>query len=251
MLSQEQQTRYARHVALPEIGEAGQQKLLDARILVIGAGGLGSPALLYLAAAGVGTLGVADADTAELSNLQRQVLHDMHALGVPKTDSARQKIRAINPDVRVIAHACYVAAENIAALLCDYDFVLDCTDNFASKFQINDACVAAGKPFCHAGIAHFAGQLMTWLPNGAYPCYRCVFPAPPPPEAAPKAGPVGALPGVVGSLQAMEALKYILGTGTLLAGRLLIYDALGGTFRQIPLQRRGSCTAAHAQAASK
>ncbi|MDR3314390.1 MAG: HesA/MoeB/ThiF family protein [Oscillospiraceae bacterium] len=244
-LTTEQQQRYARHIALGGVGAAGQAKLLRAKVLLIGVGGLGSPAALYLAAAGVGTIGLADADAVSLSNLQRQVIHTTADLGRPKALSAGDAMRAINPDVTVNAHRLFVTAANILPLLADYDFVLDCTDTFAAKFLINDACVLAGKPFSHAGILRFGGQLMTYAPGRGAPCYRCVFAAPPPAgqAAEPPAGPIGALPGVIGSLQAMEAIKYITGQGELLLGCLLTYDALKTEFRKIKLPRRTDCAA--------
>ena len=239
-LSPSQHERYARQILLPEIGAKGQQRLLAARVLVIGAGGLGSPAALYLAAAGVGTLGVADHDAVELSNLQRQILHTTPDLGKPKALSACASLQALNPDVEVVPHCLRAQTDTIDALIAPYDFILDCTDNFAAKFLINDACVRLRKPFSHAGIQGFNGQLLTWVPGGG-PCYRCVFPEPPPEAEAGANGVVGALPGVIGSLQAMEALKYILGLGGLLTGRLLCYEGLWGDFRAVKVKRREGC----------
>ncbi|MDR1928228.1 MAG: sulfur carrier protein ThiS [Oscillospiraceae bacterium] len=239
----EELERYSRHILLKEIGVKGQRKLQNARVLIIGAGGLGAPAALYLAAAGVGVIGVADADTVELSNLQRQVIHSANDLGKPKVLSAKESMEAINPHVRVNACQEYVCAENIAALIRDYDFVLDGTDNFPAKFLINDACVMAQKPFSHAGILRFGGQLMTYVP-GAGPCYRCAFKEPPPPDAVPtcrEAGVVGAMGGVIGSLQAMEAVKFITGAGKLLTGSLLTFDALTMEFRKVRLPRNPRC----------
>lgn len=236
-LTNEQLERYSRHIILKEVGLKGQKKLLNAKVLIIGAGGLGAPAALYLAAAGVGTIGIADADEVDLSNLQRQVIHTTKDLGVPKVESARQTMEEINPDVKVIPHQVYVTSDNVMDLIQDYDFILDGTDNFATKFLINDACVLAKKPFCHAGILRFQGQLMTYVP-GEGPCYRCVFKEPPPKDAVPtcrQAGVIGAMAGVIGCLQALEAIKYIVGNGELLTGQLLTFNALTMEFRKIKL----------------
>ena len=239
-LTNEQIQRYQRHLILKGVGVSGQKKLLNAKVLVIGAGGLGAPVLLYLAAAGVGTLGIADADTVDLSNLQRQVIHATKDVGKPKTESAKQTIQEINPDVKVITYREYVTAKNILSIIADYDFIIDGTDNFPAKFLINDACVLAKKPFCHAGIIRFSGQLMTYVPDEG-PCYRCIFKEMPPKDAVPtckEAGVIGAVAGVIGSLQAMEAVKYITGTGELLTGQLLTYDALTSQFRKIKVPKR-------------
>ena len=233
----EQTERYSRHTVLREIGAEGQEKLLDSRVLIIGAGGLGSSAAMYLTAAGVGTIGIADADEVELSNLQRQILHSTDDLGKAKVESARETMNRLNPDVTVNTYRTCAAAGNIMDLIAGYDFIIDGTDNFAAKFLINDACVMAEKPFSHAGILGFEGQLMTYVP-GEGPCYRCVFGAPPPEGAVPtgrQAGVIGAMPGVIGSLQAMEAIKYITGAGELLTGYLLTYNALKMEFRKIKL----------------
>jgi len=242
-LGNEQLERYSRHILLREVGAHGQEKLLDTRVLIIGAGGLGSPAAMYLAAAGVGTLGIADDDEVDLSNLQRQILHGSTDVGKAKTDSARETLTALNPDVRVRTHRVRVTAENITELIADYDFVIDATDNFAAKFLINDACVLAKKPFCHGGVLRFSGQLMTYVP-GRGPCYRCAFKAPPPPDAVPNSrqvGVLGAVAGVIGCLQALEALKYILGAGQLLTGRLLTVDALDMELRTVALPAAQDC----------
>ncbi|MGN1114841.1 MAG: thiazole biosynthesis adenylyltransferase ThiF [Oscillospiraceae bacterium] len=233
----EQLERYSRHIILKEVGVKGQKKLLNSKVLVIGAGGLGSPAAMYLAAAGVGTIGIADADEVDLSNLQRQIIHSTADVGKPKVQSAKETMEAINPDVRVVTYHTFVDSENIPDLIKDYDFIIDGTDNFPAKFLINDACVMAQKPFCHAGIIRFKGQLMTYVP-GQGPCYRCVFRNPPPKDAVPtckQAGIIGAMAGVIGSLQAMEAVKYIVGAGELLTGYLLTFDALKMEFRKIKL----------------
>ena len=230
----EQLERYSRHIILKEIGVKGQKKLLNASVLIIGAGGLGAPAALYLAAAGVGKIGIVDADVVDLSNLQRQVIHTTEDIGKPKVESAAETMRAINPDVEVVTHRDFVSSYNIRELIRGYDFVLDGTDNFPAKFLINDACVMENKPFSHAGIIRFKGQLMTVVP-GEGPCYRCVFKNPPPPDAVPTCKQAG----VIGSLQAMEAVKFITGTGELLIGKLLTYDALKMEFHTIKLPPRG------------
>jgi molybdopterin/thiamine biosynthesis adenylyltransferase len=191
----------------------------------------------------VGVIGIADSDVVELSNLQRQIIHHSTDLGVPKVESAKRKMEAINPDVRVVTHQIWVGAENILEIIRDYDFVIDGTDNFATKFLINDACVMAGIPYSHAGVLHFIGQTLTVLPNQS-PCYRCVFPEPPPPNSIPtcsQAGVLGVLPGVIGTIQATEAIKYLLGVGDLLTGRLLVYDAEGMDFHISPIARKRDC----------
>lgn len=233
----EQLERYSRHIILKEIGAKGQKKLLNAKALIIGAGGLGAPAAMYLAAAGVGTIGIVDADEVDLSNLQRQIIHATKDLGKPKVQSAKETMNDLNPDVTVNTYHTFVTSENIREIIRDYDFIIDGTDNFPAKFLINDACVMEKKPFSHAGIIRFKGQLMTYVP-GEGPCYRCVFRDPPPKDAVPtckQAGVVGAMGGVIGSLQAMEAIKYIVGKGQLLTGYLLTYDALTMDFRKIKL----------------
>jgi len=241
--SNEQLNRYSRHIILSEVGVKGQKKLMDAKVLIVGAGGLGAPAALYLAAAGVGVIGIADADEVDLSNLQRQVIHTTPDVGKAKVLSAKETMQAINPDVTVNTHRLFVNAENIMELIAGYDFVIDGTDNFPAKFLINDACVLAKKPFSHAGIIRFKGQLMTYVP-GEGPCYRCVFREPPPPDAVPtcrQAGVIGAIGGIIGSLQAMETVKYIIGKGDLLTGSLLTYDALKMDFHKIKLPKVKDC----------
>ncbi|MCD8019114.1 MAG: thiazole biosynthesis adenylyltransferase ThiF [Clostridiales bacterium] len=235
----EQLERYSRHIILKEVGVKGQKKLLNAKVLIIGAGGLGAPAAMYLAAAGVGTIGIADADEVDLSNLQRQIIHATEDVGKAKVQSAKETMNKMNPDVKVNTYRTFVDSENIMDLIRDYDFIIDGTDNFPAKFLINDACVMAKKPFSHAGIIRFQGQLMTYVP-GEGPCYRCVFRNPPPKDAVPtckQAGVIGAMGGVIGSLQAMEAIKYIIGKGDLLTGTLLTYDALKMEFRRVPLPK--------------
>ena len=237
VLTDEQLERYSRHIILKEVGAKGQKKLLNAKVLIIGAGGLGASAAMYLTAAGVGTIGIADADDVDLSNLQRQIIHATEDVGKAKVKSARETMEKMNPDVKVNTYHTFVDASNIRELIRDYDFIIDGTDNFPAKFLINDACVLEKKPFSHAGIIRFKGQLMTYVP-GQGPCYRCVFKNPPPKDAVPtckQAGVIGAMGGVIGSLQAMEAIKYIIGKGELLTGYLLTYDALTMEFRKIRL----------------
>ncbi len=239
-LTEFQQQRYARHLTLPELGAAGQAKLLAARVLLIGVGGLGSPAGFYLAAAGLGTLGVLDGDVLEASNLQRQIAHTTADLGLRKVASAQRAFQALNPDCHVVASAGRLTTANASQLLAGYDFVVDATDNFDSKFLIADACHAAGKPYSHAGILAFFGQTMTVLP-GRTACYRCLFDAPPESPAGPPRGPVGAVPGVIGSLQALEAIKFVTGCGELLTNRLLTFDALKTQFRTVAVRRNPRC----------
>lgn len=243
--SEEQIERYSRHIVLPDVGGAGQQRLMEARVLLIGCGGLGSPAALYLAAAGVGHLGLVDSDTVDLSNLQRQILHTTPDLGRAKTVSAREKLAALNPGVRVDAHPVRLAQDNVADLIHGYDIVLDGTDNFPTRYLVNDACVARGLPLVHAGILRYEGQL-TFIHPGHGPCYRCLYPEPPPPDEAPtcsQAGILGAVAGVLGSLQALEVLKYLLGVGDNLVGELLLYDARKTAFRKVKVGRDPACVA--------
>ncbi|MCR4796402.1 MAG: molybdopterin-synthase adenylyltransferase MoeB [Ruminococcus sp.] len=239
-LTDEQLERYSRHITLKEIGVRGQKKLLAAKVLIIGAGGLGAPAAMYLAAAGVGTIGIADCDNVELSNLQRQIIHTTNDVGKSKVQSAAEAIKALNPDVTVKNYHEYVNSKNIANMIADYDFIIDGADNFPTKFLINDACVLGHKPFCHAGILQFEGQLMTYVPDKS-PCYRCIFEAPPPKDAVPscrEAGVIGAMAGIIGSMQALEAVKYITGQGELLTGSMLIFDGLKMEWRKIKLPKR-------------
>lgn len=255
MFSQDELERYARHVILPEIGGAGQQKLKAARVLVIGAGGLGSPLLLYLAAAGIGTLGIVDDDTVSLSNLQRQVLHGSGDLGRAKTESAAAALAALNPHVRVIEHGVRLDAGNVEAIMAGYDIVADGSDNFDTRFLVNDTCYRLRKTLVTAAILRFDGQLSTFKAHlGApHPCYRCVFPEPPPPGSVPacsEAGVLGALGGVMGSLQALEVVKEILELGDSLSGRLMLYDALRGDFRTVRLRRDPLCRTCGTKAAS-
>jgi sulfur-carrier protein adenylyltransferase/sulfurtransferase len=245
LLSNEQQRRYSRHLLIPEVGADGQQRLLDSKVLFIGAGGLGSPGLLYLAAAGVGTLGVVDFDVVELSNLQRQVVHTSERVGRKKTESAAETVRAINPDVTVAQHEEMLTDENVARLIDGYDVIIDGTDTFETRYSLNDAAVRARIPVVHASVFRFEGQLTVFAPFEG-PCYRCLYPTPPPPELAPGcsvAGVLGVVPGVMGLLQATEAVKVLLGIGDPLVGRLLIYDALDATFQELQLRRDPNCPA--------
>ena len=250
-LSDAQELRYARHLILDEVGEEGQAKLLASRVLVVGAGGLGSPALLYLAAAGVGTLGIVDDDVVELSNLQRQIIHATDRLGAPKVESAIERLAAINPEVRVIAHRLRLDAANARALVAAYDLVVDGSDNFATRYALNDACVAERRPLVAASLLRFEGQLSTFKPHAGGPCYRCLHPTAPPPGTIPRceeAGILGAVAGVMGTLQAAEAIKELLGLGEGLAGVLLIYDALGARFTRIKVPKDPACPACGAGA---
>jgi sulfur-carrier protein adenylyltransferase/sulfurtransferase len=242
-LTAEQRERYSRHLLLPEVGLEGQQKLLDAKVLLLGAGGLGSPAALYLAAAGVGTLGIVDSDEVDLSNLQRQVIHSSERIGVSKVDSAEQTIKALNPDVEVVKHPVRLGAENIMQILPGYDMVLDGLDNFPTRYLLNDASVRLQIPVVSAAILGFEGQLSVFAPYEG-PCYRCLFPVPPPAELAPSCGAngvLGVLPGTMGLLQATEVIKLILGQGEPLIGRLLMYDALAATFTEVKVRRDPEC----------
>ena len=242
-LTERQIDRYSRHIILNQIGGLGQERLLSSRVLMIGAGGLGAPAAMYLAAAGVGTIGIVDGDKVDLSNLQRQIIHHTDDVGVDKVVSAEGKIKAINPDTIIRTYPGRAKADNIRQMIREYDFVIDGTDNFPAKFLVNDACYFENIPFSHAGILQFDGQLMTVLP-GQSTCYRCIFYAPPPANTVPscsQAGVLGVLAGVVGSLQATEAIKYLLGIGDLLTNTLLTYNALTMTFRKVRLNRNSTC----------
>ncbi len=243
--SPEERDRYARHLDMPGFGAQAQEKLRAGRVLVVGCGGLGSPALCYLAAAGVGLIGLVDSDVVDLSNLQRQILHATPDIGRPKIDSAVARLRALNPHVRLAPHGCRLTEDNIRDLIAPYDIILDATDNFETKYLISDTCVAMQKPFIHAGISAFCGHLMTVLP-GKSACLRCLFPTPPPmaaTETSPTTGPLGAIPGVIGSLQATEAIKYLTGLGRLLTDTLLTFDGLEGEFRPIQATRNAACPA--------
>jgi molybdopterin/thiamine biosynthesis adenylyltransferase/rhodanese-related sulfurtransferase len=243
-LSPEKRTRYSRHLLIPEIGEEGQLKLLDSRILLIGAGGLGSPASLYLAAAGVGTLGIIDADIVDETNLQRQIAHSLDTLGTPKVDSAKRTINALNPDVDVRTYRERLTSENIDRILDDgWDLIVDGADNFPTRYLVNDASVWRDIPVVHGSIYRFEGQVTVFKPHEG-PCYRCLFPEPPPPELAPscaEGGVLGVLPGIVGSLQTNEAIKLAAGIGDPLVGRLLLFDALATEFSEVKIERRADC----------
>jgi molybdopterin/thiamine biosynthesis adenylyltransferase/rhodanese-related sulfurtransferase len=245
-LSEAQRARYSRHLLIPEVGEAGQAKLLKSKVLVIGAGGLGSPTALYLAAAGVGRLGIVDDDVVDESNLQRQILHTTDRVGMPKTESAKKTLQALNPDVAVDEHRVRLNRDNALDLFAKYDLVVDGSDNFGTRYLVNDACVLLEKPNVHGSIFRFDGQATTFVPGGGRPCYRCLFPEPPPPELAPscqEAGVLGVLPGIIGLVQAVEAVKLLLGRGEPLVGRLLLYDALEQKFREVKYVRDPACPA--------
>jgi molybdopterin/thiamine biosynthesis adenylyltransferase/rhodanese-related sulfurtransferase len=242
-LNPEQKLRYSRHLLIPEVGARGQARLLESKALLIGAGGLGSPASLYLAAAGVGTIGIVDFDVVDVSNLQRQILHTTDRVGERKTESAKRSINALNPDIKVVAHEEMLVAENVERIIKGYDVILDGTDTFETRYILNDATVAAGIPVIHASVFRFEGQLTTFIPYEG-PCYRCLYPTPPPPELAPGcsvAGVLGVVPGIMGLLQANEALKVLLGIGNTLAGRLLLFDALETEFTELKLRRDPNC----------
>jgi len=244
-LTADQRNRYQRHLLLPEVGEAGQQKLLNSKVLLLGAGGLGSPAALYLAAAGVGTLGIIDMDVVDASNLQRQILHNMDRIGERKVDSAKKTLTAINPDVNVSTYDVRLGADNILDIIDGYDVIVDGTDNFPTRYLVNDASLLKRIPVVHGSIFRFEGQVTVFDPyNG--PCYRCLIPEPPPAELAPscsEAGVLGVLPGIVGSIQALEAIKMLLGLGDPLVGRLLAFDALEESFRSFKVRRDPECPA--------
>ena len=242
--TEEQVLRYSRHIILPTIGAAGQRKLLDAKVLMVGAGGLGSPAAMYLAAAGVGTLGIADFDRVDLTNLQRQLLHDTDDVGRPKVDSAAERINGMNPDVNVLRHNVVLNSENAFEILEQYDIVVDGSDNFPVRYLVNDATQMLGKPLVYGSIYQFDGQASVFLPGPDTPCYRCLFPQPPPPGAVPscsEAGVFGVLPGIIGSVQAVEAIKLITGVGDSLVGRLLLFDALDMEFTTVKLRWDPDC----------
>jgi sulfur-carrier protein adenylyltransferase/sulfurtransferase len=250
VLNDEQRIRYSRHTLLGEVGEAGQIKLLEAKVLLIGAGGLGSPAAMYLAAAGVGTLGIVDFDTVDISNLQRQILHGNKDVGRPKVDSAADRLRDINPDVNVVPHREPITSHNALEIIRQYDIVLNGSDNFPTRYLINDACQFLGKPLVDASIFMFEGQVTVYMPQDhahgieGGPCYRCLYPDPPPPGEVPscsEAGVLGVLPGIVGSVQAVEAIKLILGIGEPLIGRLLMIDTLDMSFRTLKVKRDAQC----------
>ena len=250
-ITQDQRIRYARHILLPEVGEAGQMKLLDSKVLLLGAGGLGSPAALYLAAAGVGTIGIIDMDVVDASNLQRQILHNIERVGMRKVDSARKTLEAINPDVKVLTYDTRLGADNILDIIDGYDVIVDGTDNFPTRYLVNDAALVKNIPVVHGSIFRFEGQVTVFNPYVG-PCYRWMIPEPPPAELAPscaEAGVLGVLPGIVGSIQAVEAIKLLLELGDPLVGRLLTYDALDQSFRTFKVRRDPSCPACGENAA--
>ena len=251
-LTDSQRDRYSRHILLPEVGEVGQAKLLKSKVLLLGAGGLGSPAALYLAAAGVGTLGVVDADTVDASNLQRQIIHATSRVGTPKVESAAKTIAELNPDVKVVGYKERLTSANVERIFADYEVIVDGTDNFPTRYLVNDASVFMGKPVSHGSIFRFDGQVTTFMPEKAAkklgvqegPCYRCLYPEPPPPHLAPscqEAGVLGILCGIIGTLQATEAIKILLGKGDTLAGRLVTYDSLKMKFRELKLRKDPEC----------
>ena len=240
--TEEELNRYSRHILLKDVGVEGQEKIRQGKVLIIGAGGLGAPVALYLAAAGVGTIGIVDGDVVDLSNLQRQVIHFTWDVGTPKVESAKAKMLAINPNVKVNTHREFLMADNALDIISDYDFIVDGTDNFPVKFLINDVCVMAGKPFSHGGILRFEGQTFTHLPGTA--CYRCLFRTPPPANAVPtcsQAGVLGAIAGMLGTIQAAETLKYLTGVGELLTDRLLTFNAKTMDFRKIKTRKQDNC----------
>lgn len=242
--TEEQIERYSRHIILPEVGGKGQLKLLDAKVFCLGAGGLGSPAMIYLAAAGVGTLGVADGDVVDLSNLQRQILHNTDTVGMAKVDSARQTINKMNPDVNLITYNERLTVDNIGVVLSEYDIILDGSDNFPTRFLMNDACFFEKKTLISGSMFRFDGQISTFKPHEGSPCYRCLYPEPPPAGMVPscqEAGVLGALAGTIGVLQATEAIKEILQLGDSLAGSLVIYDALGMNFKKVKVRKDPEC----------
>lgn len=242
-LRDDQIERYSRQIMLPSVGGRGQEKLLKAKVLIIGAGGLGSPAALYLASAGIGTIGIVDSDAVELNNLQRQILHSTGNVGKLKVESAKERLNGLNPDSQVIPYNLRITSQNILGIIKDYDIIVDGSDNFPTRYLVNDACVIAKKPLSHGGIFRFDGQAITIIP-GKSACYRCLFPEPPPPGLVPscqEAGILGAVAGVIGVMQANEVLKYVLGAGELLAGRLLVFNALDSSFRQVKVPRDPKC----------
>jgi molybdopterin/thiamine biosynthesis adenylyltransferase len=245
VLRREQKERYRRHLALPEIGERGQVRLLKGKVLILGAGGLGSPAAMYLAAAGVGTLGIVDDDVVELSNLQRQIIHSQSNTGKAKVESARQTLQGLNSDVDILTFHTRITASNVSEILSDFDVIVDGSDNFSTRYLLNGACVQLRKPIIHGSIYRFEGHITTIMPHQG-PCYRCLFPAAPGADIAPscaEAGVLGVLPGLIGVLQATEAIKILLEKGSLLVGRLLAYHALEARFRELTFQRDEECTA--------
>ena len=243
VMTREQEQRYSRHTLLPEVGTAGQIKLLESRVLCIGAGGLGSPSSLYLAAAGIGTIAIIDDDVVDATNLQRQILHSIDRVGMSKVESAEKTLRGLNPDLKVVKHKSRLTSDNVMDVLANVDVIVDGADNFQTRYLVNDAALRLGKPVVHASIFRFEGQISVF-PGTGQPCYRCLYPEPPPPEEAPscqEAGVLGVLPGIMGVLQATETIKILLGLGQTLAGRLVVYDALKTRFRELKLRRDPNC----------
>ncbi len=241
--TEEQIERYSRQIILTEVGGVGQKKLLKAKVLIIGCGGLGSPCAYYLAGAGIGKIGLVDSDTVELNNLQRQILHFTQDVGKQKTESAKEKLEALNPDIEVVTYPFRLTSENILDIIKDYDLIVDGSDNFPTKYLVNDACVMANKPFSHAGILQFYGQTMFIIPHEG-PCFRCLFPEPPPPGTVPscqEAGILGAVAGILGMVQTTEVLKFILDKGELLVGKLFVFNALEMSFRKLNIHRNNDC----------
>ena len=239
----EQINRYSRHIILPEVGGKGQKKLLESKVFLVGAGGLGSPAAFYLAAAGIGKIGISDNDDVDFSNLQRQILHSTKDVGHPKVQSAKETLEDLNPDIEVVPYATRLNSENIIDIIKDYDVILDGSDNFPTRYLVNDACVMLGKPLSHGSIFRFDGQATTILP-GKGPCYRCLYETPPPPDLVPscqEAGVLGVIAGIIGVIQATEVIKLQLGKGNLLNGKLLIYDSLNMDFKKLNIQRNPAC----------
>lgn len=242
-LSEDQIHRYSRHILLPEVGGVGQRKISQARVLIIGTGGLGSPVAYYLAAAGVGTIGLVDDDVVEISNLQRQIVHWTRDIGRPKVISAQEKLQALNPDIKIVPYQTRFTADNALGMIDGYDIIVDATDLFSTRYLINDACIAGGKPFVYGGVLRFIGQVLTVLP-GTGPCFRCIFPEPPDADAVPtcgEAGVLGAIAGTIGTFQATEVLKYIIGQGQLLCGQMAIYDALEFKLRKVAFSQNPLC----------
>jgi adenylyltransferase/sulfurtransferase len=239
----EQINRYSRHIILPEVGGKGQRKLLDSKVFLVGAGGLGSPAAFYLAAAGIGKIGISDNDDVDFSNLQRQILHSTKDVGHPKVQSAKDTLEDLNPDIEVVPYAMRLNSENIIDIIKDYDVILDGSDNFPTRYLVNDACVMLGKPLSHGSIFRFDGQATTILP-GQGPCYRCLYETPPPPDLVPscqEAGVLGVIAGIIGVIQATEVIKLVLGKGNLLNGKLLLYDSLNMDFKKLNIHRNPAC----------
>lgn len=243
-LTDDQTERYSRQIILPEVGGTGQKKLLQAKVLIIGCGGLGSPCSYYLASAGIGKIGLVDSDKVELNNLQRQIVHFMKDVGKQKTESAKEKLESINSDIEIVTYPIRLTSKNILDIIKNYDIIVDGSDNFPTRYLVNDACVMSKKPFSHAGILRFDGQAITIIPHQG-PCYRCLFPEPPPPGMVPscqEAGILGVVAGILGVIQATEVLKYILGKGDILIGKLLVFNALEMTSRKLNIQRNKDCS---------